>query len=157
MLVLWLDHFIQMLATWSIHLVHIGKRSTALFLLKATEEELKMCRTRRGGVSHTRKMYLAKSLVFWYIFKQLRTTMFAPSRCTWQRWASDLLFQYIQIVQNNYVHTLKVYPGFALLIIRFNIILCLHIWCWKLGDLFTIQLSSAYTSMPNSHGTVQFL
>ena len=31
-----------MIPTCIIHLVHIGKRSTALFLLNATEEELKM-------------------------------------------------------------------------------------------------------------------
>ena len=58
-----------MIPTCIIHLVHIGKRSTALFLLNATEEELKMWRTRRGGVSHTLKMYLAEganNLVSWY-------------------------------------------------------------------------------------------
>ena len=61
-------NFMEMLATWSIHLVHIGKRSTALFLLKATEEELKMCRTIRGGVSHTLKMYLVNIFTVSKIF-----------------------------------------------------------------------------------------
>ena len=75
----------EMFATCSIHLVHIGKRSTALFLLKATEEELKMCRTNRGRVSHTLKMYLlniftvSKNLFFSFNWVQV----FKLILCLW--------------------------------------------------------------------------